>query len=248
MDPSRPFDVTTDFQDDSGGRDPDRYSSLLQEYHLRLWRKRLPDGEFFDLTPDRIGSALVLRYWSGHKHFVLSSDTLANSSRGPRRALYDAMGVESNLHWHRDGGTIGGRLIFPSNRVDGKQTINQLRGTHPRIRDRFDLTLESIRRHYCGESGPLADVLARYGEFFTLFGSFRSYIEVFLLNDLIDGEGGIAFFLPFEDFDGPVLPDTLEEYRLFRQRQLDFVGARNRRMLEYMSQTSHSLDDDGGIT
>ncbi|WP_113903400.1 DUF6994 family protein [Brevibacterium celere] len=39
-------------------------------------------------------------------------------------------------------------------------TINGARGLHPRIVDRFDLTLECIRRHYRGEPSPLADLVA----------------------------------------------------------------------------------------
>src|SRR5207247_1537178 len=46
------------------------------------------------------------------------------------------------------GYTIGGMMIFPGNRIDGKWTINQARGCTGRIGDRFDLTLECIRRHY----------------------------------------------------------------------------------------------------
>ena len=44
--------------------------------------------------------------------------------------------------------TIGAMMVFPGNRIDGKMTINQARGCHPRIRDRFDLTVECIRLHY----------------------------------------------------------------------------------------------------
>jgi hypothetical protein len=55
-------------------------------------------------------------------------------------------------------------MIFPANKVDRKQTINGARGFHPRISDRFVLTLECIRRHYIGEPSPLAQTLARYGD------------------------------------------------------------------------------------
>ena len=55
----------------------------------------------------------------------------------------------------------------------------------PSIRDRFDLTLECIRRHYFSERSPLSDVLARYEDFLCLFGSFKGYVEFFLLQDLV---------------------------------------------------------------
>ena len=65
--------------------------------------------------------------------------------------------------------TIGGMMIFPGNKIDGKITINGARGFNPKIADRFDLTLECIRRHYRKEPSPLGQVLERYGGFFALF-------------------------------------------------------------------------------
>lgn len=224
------LDVTTDFQEDSRRRDPDAFSPLLQEYHRRLWSKPLPNGETFDLIPGRIGSALVLRYSSANgTEYILSSDTLATSNRGRLSALYSAMGEEANEHWHRVGGSIGGRLLFPRNRIEGRQTINQRRGTHPRVRDRFDLTLEAIRRHYAGGRSPLETTLTSYASFFALFRSFSDYVEFFLLQDLVDGDR-VKFYLPFDDFAGAVLPTSLPEYRDYRSRQLAFVESRNARM------------------
>jgi hypothetical protein len=43
--------------------------------------------------------------------------------------------------------TIGGMMVFPGNAIDGKWTINQARGCLRKISDRFDLTLECIRRY-----------------------------------------------------------------------------------------------------
>ena len=85
----------------------------------------------------------------------------------------------------RIGYTIGGMMLFPGNRVGGKMTINGARGFHPRIKDRFDLTVECIRRHYRDEPSPLSDTLARYADFFGLFGDFQGYVEYFLLQDLV---------------------------------------------------------------
>ena len=36
--------------------------------------------------------------------------------------------------------------LFPGNQIGRKMTINAARGCHPRINDRFDLTVECIRR------------------------------------------------------------------------------------------------------
>jgi uncharacterized protein DUF6994 len=81
----------------------------------------------------------------------------------------------------RRGYTIGGMMVFPSQRVGGKMAINSARGFHPRIKDRFDLTVECIRRHYLEEPSPLGDALARYADFFGAFGDFAGYVGFFHL-------------------------------------------------------------------
>lgn len=86
-------------------------------------------------------------------------------------------------------------------RVDGKMTINAARGCHPRIKDRFDLTVECIRRQYLGEPSPLSDTLVRYADFFGLFEDFARYVGFFHLQDLVNEDAStIKFFMPFADF------------------------------------------------
>ena len=104
-------------------------------------------------------------------------------------------------------------MVFPGNQVDRKMTINGPRGFHPRIKDRFDLTLECIRRHYLDEPSPLSDTLARYADFFGLFGDFAGYVDFFLLQDLVNEVTlTVRFFLPFEGFTASPLPGTLDAY------------------------------------
>jgi hypothetical protein len=43
------IDVNFDFQAEAGGRDSDRWSPTLQEYHRILWSKPLPNGKIFAL-------------------------------------------------------------------------------------------------------------------------------------------------------------------------------------------------------
>lgn len=126
-------------------------------------------------------------------------------------------------------------MVFPSDQIDRKQTINQARGTNrTTIGDRFDLTLECIRRHYRGERNPLGETLTRYAEFFELFGDFRGYVDFFLLQDLVtDNYDRVRFFTPFADFSTPAVPKTLDEYKGYRQLTIDFVQARNRRIADY---------------
>jgi hypothetical protein len=124
------------------------------------------------------------------------------------------------------------RISRAGNRIGRKMTINGARGFHPRIKDRFDLTVECIRRHYRKEDSPLSDTLARYADFFALFGDFRGYVEFFLLQDLVTEDfSAVKFFTPFDDFIPWPLPQTTEAYRAYKQHALDFIGARNRRIL-----------------
>lgn len=104
-------------------------------------------------------------------------------------------------------------------------------GFHPKFADRFDLTLECTRRHYQSETGPLADTLKRYSAFFALFGSFKDYVDFFLLQDLVtENYSAIKFFLPGEPFDTPPSPQDKVSYEDYRRRSIDFFSARNRRM------------------
>src|SRR4051812_3427631 len=122
-------------------------------------------------------------------------------------------------------------MVFPSYQVDGKMTINGQRGCHPRIRDRFDLTLECIRRHYLDGPSPLSDTLARYADFFGLFGDFAGYVDFFHLQDLVNEVTlTVKFSMPFEDFTASPLPGTLDAYLLYRQRAIGFLESRNRRI------------------
>ena len=54
--------------------------------------------------------------------------------------------------------TIGGHIVFPAHKKNGF-TINQARGVSRIICDRFDLTLECIRRFYLEEESPLSKTL-----------------------------------------------------------------------------------------
>ena len=111
-------------------------------------------------------------------------------------------------------------------------TINGSRGLNRSIKDRFDLTLECIRRFYINESSPLSDTFQRYSSFFSLFQEFKEYKDFFLLQDLVEeNDLSIKFFLPFDSFDHPPLPNNVEEYQSYKKHLMDFVRARNQRIL-----------------
>ena len=131
------------------------------------------------------------------------------------------------------GYTIGGMMLFPGNRIGRKMTINGARGFHPRIKDRFDHTVECIRRHYRNEPSPLSEALRRYADFFGLFRDFRGYVEFFLLQDLVTEDcSAVKFLTPFENFTTSPLPASIEDYRAYRQRAIEFIEARNHRILQ----------------
>jgi hypothetical protein len=126
-------------------------------------------------------------------------------------------------------------MIWPANRINGKPTINGARGLNRKIADRFDLTLECIRRHYLREDSPLAQVLARYDDFFALFGNFRGFVDFFLLDDLVAADSSVKFLMPFENFGPPgsAVPKDLDTYREFRRCSIEFITARNHRIEEW---------------
>ena len=223
------FDSEFDFRSDTPeGKDPDTYSPTLRRYHRMLWSKTLPNGEEFMLIPEK--RTVYLAHDSNLGRFVLSSDTVATSNKKRLTHFYSQLSVDENERFHRQGYTIGGMMVFPGVPVAGKQTINQRRGTHRQIEDRFDLTLECIRRHYAGESSPLSDTLAAYRSFFDLFVNFAGSVKFFHLGDLVSESGSVLFFHDFEDFKTPALPGNLDDYVAYRERTLDFVRARNRRV------------------
>lgn len=221
---------------DAGGRDPDRHSKTLRRYHQQLWSKPLPSGAAFDLDAR-------LHHKSDLGEFWLSSDSIVHTYTGwskPSRlvAVLAATPSDEQSAFLDSACTVGGYLVFPvSTYVDGKlqQTINQRRGMHHLIRDRFDLTLECIRRHYAGADSPLGTVLAIHAAFFDLFESFRGYVEHFLLQDLVGVDfDSVQFFKHFDDFSGEPLPiASAEEYREYMRRSMAFTQARNERIAAY---------------
>jgi len=235
MDMHSRIDVTFDFRSDTPGyprKDPDTRSPTLRRYHKLLWSKPLPSGVVFDLVDTTPG--VYLHHRSRLGEFWLASDSVIPTFRKePHIARINEQSPEELATFMKVGYTIGAMMVFPGNRVDRKMTINGARGFHPRIKDRFDLTVECIRRHYCNDWSPLSDSLQRYADFFGLFGDFRGYVEFFLLQDLVAEDGSaVKFFTQFEDFKNKPVPESVEAYRAYRQLAIDFIEARNCRILQ----------------
>jgi len=231
MDISAEIDIAFDFRSDTPpGKDPDALSPTLRRCHKFLWSKPLPSGVPFTLvetTPN-----VYLHHRSQLGEFWLASDAVVPSFRKEARLahVFDQISEELNT-FSAIGYTIGGMMIFPGNRIEGKMTINGARGFHPRIKDRFDLTMECIRRHYRNEDSPLAPTLARYADYFRLFGDFKGYTQFFLLRDLVTEDySAIRFFAPFDDFRSSPVPDGLTAYLSYRAHAIRFIKSRNKRI------------------
>lgn len=227
-------DTNYDFRTDAGGKDPDQYSPTLRKYHQLLWSKSLPSGKMFTL--DDTSPIFYLQHKSALGSFYLSSDSVIPTFTKWKRLQHiierlPSDEVESFLHLAY---TMGGMLIFPSNKVDGEPSINMERGFNPLIADRLDLTLECIRRYYLGEDSPMFETLKRYNNFFELFGDFRGYVDFFLLNDLVsDDYSSIKFVLPFDNFKSISYPQDINEYKSYREATIAFLEKRNKRIEVY---------------
>ncbi|MBK8851792.1 MAG: hypothetical protein IPN73_16810 [Saprospiraceae bacterium] len=229
------IDITFNVYTDAIGGDPDRTSPTLRYYHKMLWSKKLPNGEQFDLT-DKI-SGVYLFHGSRLGDLLLGSDAITHSYRNHKRKTWLTQQIQSEVQELFDtGSTIGAYTLFPNNRVDKKHTINQARGVNSLIDDRFDLTLECIRLFYAGQQSPLYDTFKRYKNFFDLFDNFKGYIDFFLLNDLVNQNEKIKFYLPFDNFKTKPTFADVEEYLNYKKGVMEFIKARNKRIDNYANQ------------
>lgn len=225
------IDTTFDVRSDARGGDPDRTSPTLRRYHQLLWSKPLPSGAMIELDTTTPYGYLHHRSEIGELWWASDSVVTTFRGHGAARGVVGRVPVEELDEFLRLAYTIGAMLVFPGDKRGPKMTINGARGCQPRIRDRIDLTLECIRRHYLAEPSPLGDVLVRYGDFFALFDHFRGYVEFFLLQDLVEDDGStVRFFTPFADFTTPALPGDVDTYRQYMRSSIEFVEARNRRI------------------
>jgi hypothetical protein len=209
------IDIAFDFRSDAKGKDPDSHSPTLRSYHRLLWSKPLPSGASFDLSDATPG--VYLHHRSGLGEFFLSSDSVVPTfTRWPAlKPITEQFPEWENEAFMTIAYTIGAMMVFPGNQIDQKQTINVARGFNRTISDRFDLTLECIRRHYADKESPLRPTLLLYADFFALFGDFRGYV---------------SFFMPFDDFRPPPVPKDVDTYREYRRRSIEFIEARNHRI------------------
>lgn len=132
--------------------------------------------------------------------------------------------------------TIGGHMIFP--KLPSKYSINVKRCfNNYLIRDRFDLTLECIRRYYIYLSdgtklkNPLFDIFEfeTNKKYFKMFSDFKGYVDFFFLNSLVDKNYNfVKLFIDNSDnFNNDALPKNKEEWWTLYEKQQIFLMQRN---------------------
>ncbi len=234
------FDFTTDspgYWDDFwkkedgrgvNGSDPDSTSRTLQNYHKLLWSRTLPNEQKMCL---RAGSGAYYLTWNGMR---FGSDSILASFRyKDYKWMLDRVAelvpdykafVEQYL---REFYSIGGMIIFPK-RQGG---INQSRGWNPYIRDRWDRTMECIRRYYLEEDSPLFKVLKEDKQFFDLFVDFKGFVDFFFLQDCVSEDyTRVLFWEGDNEIESQPLPKTVQDYLKWISNEKEFVRKRNARI------------------
>ena len=215
----------------AGGSDPDNASPTLQKYHKELWSRLLPNGEVMEL---KMGSGPYYLTW---KDFRFGSDSIIVSLRYKKyrhmiEQVKERVGDYKNYYENflRRANTIGGMIIFPKHPA----SMNQNRGTNKYIADRWDLTLECIRRYYNGRPSPLYETIEADRKFYELFCDFKGYVDFFFLQDAVtDDYMNVKIWCGDASFTAEGLPKTLDEYFTLIEKEFDFLNKRNERIKEF---------------
>lgn len=122
-------------------------------------------------------------------------------------------------------------MIWPSRIIGRIGTINGTRGLRPSISDRWDLTVECVRRHYADQNSPLTETMSANSAFFDLFVDFRGFVDFFLLQDIVNPDyKAVRFMIPFNDFSGSALPASPAAYQQYLASATIYIRARNSRI------------------
>jgi len=243
--------------------DPDQYSAQLKADHQALWSGKLPNGDWLILVDETSGTEYdylvgIIKNDTGKEKFRLrfGSDYITTSccwktSMEMIKAVKDHFSTEEDYknfmedYTHKTR-TIGGEIIFPRYPLGSgnRQTINQARGKNYYIKDRFDLTLECIRRYYQekdsqGEDNPLFDVFNQKENraFFDLFikgdkddvnnrkKGFENYVRYFYLDDWVSEDfQKVKYFIMDEAYqDDPFKEVNYKPYNPFPQNPKEYI-------------------------
>lgn len=207
--------------------DPDKESKTLREYHRQLWSKELPCGQKLILRSDPV-------HYLSWQDLRLGSDSIIVSFRYKNNQDMIRQVADSIVDWQeyiegylKKSCTIGGYMVFPKMR----NSINQARGCNRFIRDRWDLSMECIRKFYAEEKNPLFPILQRNKFWFDLFVDFKGFVDFFFLQDCVSSDcNKVNFWLGDGEFVSDPLPKSVDAYKKFLERELDFVEKRNDRI------------------
>lgn len=230
------IDIEYDFTLDSKCGDADTDSPKLYDLHSFLWKQELSNNVVLNLNVinKSYGRLLLQNNLTDN----LSSDRMCPHFVGKYNGKFDDWLSDSDkIIFKKKVRTIGGHIVFPAHRRNGF-TINQARGVNRKISDRFDLTLECIRKFYRNEENPLSSALNRYSDFFKIFEDFKGYIDFFMLQDFMEYNENIKFSLPFDDFNRSALPENKEEYENYMNNTIELIDKRNNRILNRIKKTS----------
>ncbi len=217
-----------------GSTDPDAESKTLQIYHQLLYSRILPNGTFMELKVGKDSYHYLTweNYRFGSDSIIASFFNYIRYQDIIKKARKQNINFNNFIeNYYHETYTIGGEIIFPK-RMWG---INQSRGCNKYISDRFDLTLECIRKYYKNEKSPLYNVFQKDYNFFELFNDFEGYVKFFFLEDLVsDDFSNVLLWKKNKLGDEIILPETVEEYYTFLQKELDFVIKRNNRINKFI--------------
>lgn len=222
------ININYDVRTDSKGMDPDSASKTLRLYHQLLWSKPLPNGQVMELTTRNCSYLRWNDMYFGSDSFIVS---FMHAGYKHRQMIMDGIPdfIAYRDNYLKRACSIPGYIIFPKH----VRSMNQQKGFNRMIRDRWDLTLECIRRFYSGEPSPLDKVLESDREFYNLFVDFKGYVDFFLLQDCVDEDYNVKFWLDTPLWVSDPMPETVEAYMDWINKELDFVEKRGRRIEEY---------------
>lgn len=232
------------------GKDPDKYSKLLKEYHICLWSSRKVKKCKFIL---KNGNSNKMILNTGEHEIIFTPDSITNifqnsnrkyNSRKELEIVEEHYNIDSDIKKYVDefnniDYTIGSSLIFPT-RIDNQSigwTLNRTRGISYKIHDRIDLTLKCIKMYYENNSeyNPLLDCIKKNRVFFDLFDNFKEYVDFFFLNDLVDDNYNVKGFDNILSFDNP-FPTSIEQYKLYLINMINFIKNRNLRIEKWVKE------------
>ena len=229
------------------GTDPNKYSTILREYHRLIWSNRLLKGKPFVLEN---GDLNKLIYNGDGVKIVFTPDSTTNVFKHSGRKYRDTteqLVVEqyekidseiANLlkEYYENDYIIGSSIIFPISINDKsvRWTMNIARGILYKIHDRIDLTLECIKRYYDkNDDNPLISSIRRNKPFFDLFDDFPEYIDFFFLNDYVDDNYNVIRLCDDDNFTSP-FPKDINQYKEYLSNTIDLMFKRSNRIGDWI--------------